>query len=107
MTVHQQLSVCLNLIERMHQFIRAGRWHKLSELESEYRHTFTQLKAEVAAGTVDADAVQSMMRLEQQQRRLQRLLSLGLMEAGEKLSIIEDTHKKLQISSQVVSTLAG
>lgn len=107
MPVDQQLSVCLHLVESMHRFIRAGKWHKLSALESEYGCAFEQLKTELAAGSVDADDKQAMIRLEQQQRRLQRLLSLRLKETAEKLSVIEDASKRLQTSSEAVSTLAA
>lgn len=89
----------------MHRLIRAEKWQKLSALESEYNRAFTQLKAGVDAGDIDAVDVQAMVRLEQQQRRLQRTLSLGLKETGEKLTVIENARKRLQISSQVASTL--
>ncbi len=107
MTVHQQLSVCLNLIESMGRHIRADNWQKLSTLESEYSSAFAHLKTEVAEGAVDADDVQSMMRLEQQQRRLQRALSLRLKETAEKLSAVEGASKRLQTSSKAASALAA
>jgi len=99
-TVHQQISVCLQLIESMHRLIRSEKWQKLSALESEYNRAFALLKTEI-----DAADVQAMVRLEQQQRRLQRTLSLGLKETSAKLAVIEDASKRLQISSQVASTL--
>jgi hypothetical protein len=89
----------------MHRLIRAEKWQKLSVLESEYGHAFAQLKTEIDAGAVDAADVQAMVRLEQQQRRLQRTLSLGLKETSEKLAVIEDARNRLKISSQVASTL--
>ena len=91
----------------MHRFIRAGKWHKLPALESEYGCTFERLKTEFSTEPVDADNIQAMIRLEQQQRRLQRLLSLRLKETAEKLSVIEDASKRLKISSGVVATLAA
>jgi len=89
----------------MHRLVRAGQWQKLQVLESAYSHVFEQLKTAVAAGVVDAVDVPAMMRLEQQQRRLQRLLSTGLKETSDKLAIIEDAGKRLQNSSQVASAL--
>jgi Fe-S cluster assembly scaffold protein SufB len=105
--VNQQLAVCLQLVESIHQLIRAGKWQKLSALESEYSCAFAQLKAMMAAGDIDADDLKAMVRLEQQQRRLQKLLSLGLKETGEKLAVIDDASKRLQNSSKVASALAA
>ena len=106
MSTRQQLSLCLDLVESMNRFIRAGKWHKLSALESEYSCAFEQLKAGFSAASVDADDMQTMIRLEQQQRRMRRVLSRGLKETGEKLAVIEDARKRLNISSQVAATLA-
>jgi len=89
----------------MHQFLRVGKSHKLSALEPKYNSAFAQLKTAIDSGGVDAADVQAMARLEQQQRRLQRTLSLSLKETGEKLAAIEDASKRLKISSQVASTL--
>ena len=105
MPIHQQISVCLQLIESMHRLIRADKWQKLSAIEAKYSCACAQLRTE-AVGGVDAVDIQAMVRLEQQQRRLQRILSLGLKETSEKLVVIEDARKRLQISSQVASTLA-
>ena len=90
----------------MHRLIRAEKWQKLPALESEYSCAFAQLKTEITIGDIDADDLQAMVRLEQQQRRLQRLLSLGLKETGEKLAVIDDARKRVQISNQVASALA-
>jgi hypothetical protein len=90
----------------MHRLIRGEKWQKLSALESEYSCAFAQLKTEIDTNGIDAVDVQAMVRLEQQQRRMQRVLSLGLKETGEKLAVIEDARKRLKISSQVASTLA-
>lgn len=106
MPAQQHISTCLKLIEGMHRHVRAGKWQKLTSLESEYIHAFDQLQAEIGAGAASADDLQALIRLEQQQRRLQRLLSLGLKETGEKLSVIENARKRLQVSSQLASTLA-
>ena len=104
--VKQQISACLKLVESIHRLIRAGKWQKLSVLESEYNCTFAELKTEIAAGDIDSNDFQALIRLEQQQRRLQKLLSLGLEEASEKLAVIEDARKRLQASGQVASILA-
>lgn len=106
MPVQQHLSHCLQLIDSMHQYVRSGKWHKLPSLQSEYSLVFEQMKAEAAAAPMDEAATQAMIRLEQQQRRLQRLLAAGLKETSEKLSIIDDTRKRLQVSGQAASALA-
>jgi len=103
--VNQQISACLQLIESMNQFLRVGKLHKLSALEPKYISAFAQLKTAIDAGGIDAADTQAMIRLEQQQRRLQRILSSGLKETGEKLAIIEDASKRFQISSQLASSL--
>lgn len=103
--VNKQISVCLQLVESMHRLIRAEKWQKLSALESEYNRAFTQLKTEIDAAGVGAVDVQAMVRLEQQQRRMQRTLSLGLKETSEKLAVIEDARNRLKITGQVASTL--
>lgn len=105
MTVHQQISACLQLIESMHRLIRAEKWQQLSAHESKYNRAFAQLKAGIDTAVIDAADMQAMVRLEQQQRRLQRTLSLGLKVTSEKLAVIENASKRLQISSQVASTL--
>ena len=106
MPAQQRIAACLQLIERMYQLVRAGKWQKLPSLESEYASAFEQLKKEIGENAADATDLQAMIRLEQQQRRLQRLLSLGLKETGEKLSVIEDARKKLLVSSQIASSQA-
>ncbi|WP_100276616.1 hypothetical protein [Mariprofundus aestuarium] len=90
----------------MLRFIRADKWQKLSTFESEYEQTFMRLKAEVTAGDMDNAALQAMVHLDQQHRRLQRLVSQKLKETADKLSAVEGASKRLNSSSQVASTLS-
>ncbi|ATX82957.1 hypothetical protein Ga0123462_2122 [Mariprofundus ferrinatatus] len=104
--IDHHISHCLRLIESMQRFIRADKWQKLSTLESEYEQTFMQLKAGVAADDMDNTALQAMVHLDQQHRRLQRLVSHRLKETAEKLSAVEGASKRLNTSSQVASILS-
>lgn len=78
MPVARQLSRCLQLLDSMHRLVRAEKWQKLQAAGDEYADTFVQLKTAVAAGIADAADLPAMIRLEQQQRRLQRLISAGM-----------------------------
>ena len=105
MSIQQQLSRCLELIEAMQQQLRAGKWQKLALLEGEYARLFEQLKGDVAvADRFDHVTVAAMQRLEQQQRRLQRQLSVQMRDAAEKIAVVDDARKRLQTSQRIASS---
>ena len=103
MSMLQQLSRCMELIEAMQRQLRAGKLHRLQPLEQEYAGIMAQVREEIATNWLDDAAVIAMQRLEQQQRRLQKQLAIQMRDVTEKLAVVDDARKRLQTSQRIAS----
>ena len=89
----------------MQKQLRAGNWQKLMALETKYVELSKQLQQEADIGHLDETAIAVMVRLDQQQRRLQRHLTAGLRETQEKIAVIDDARTRLQNSQRIAAAL--
>ncbi len=101
-------TACLARLAHAHSMASAGQWESLAGFERNYMVTFGRLKADMeAVGPVPEEGVSPMRKLEQEQRRLARLIRRRQQVIRDQLRILDDDRTRLQRVKHLSRTIAG
>ncbi len=93
MSVSRSISRCVEALECISMHVQAKRWQSLPDAEGVFTKAFSRLRQDMVEQECDVHDQETMLKLDQQLRRIQRDIRKEMCGVDEKLHMLETEQK--------------